>query len=202
MRAAPQSRPPLETQSRYTLLGGAGADGGIQALLACRWRTQWPANNTQVRDSMSAVSCRAEVPLGHCCRLQLLIDHTRQVCLIECFNHKGHLVGTSPPPGGNSPTPPRHLLIRMLTPGYLFIRMLIPCGSSPQRAVPRMLSFLCRRAGRICSPQGVGAIPPAATHQGPTYSLRSALAPLVLDALGPFSPHPASLIPRLAEQEV
>ena len=65
--------------------------------------------------------------------------------------------------------------------------------------LPRMLFSLCRRAGRICSPQGVGAIPHAATRQGPTYSLRSALTPPVLDALGPFSPHPASLIPRLAE---
>ena len=58
MRAAPQSKPPLETRSRYTLLGGAGVDGGIQARLACRWRTQWPASSEQIRD-MDAVSGRA-----------------------------------------------------------------------------------------------------------------------------------------------
>ena len=117
----------------------------------------------------------------------LLIDHTRQVCPKECFNQKVPLADT--PQGifsfacsfqipvhlvGDFPRAPFH------SPAHSTCSF---PAAPPQRSVPRMLLSLCRCAGRICSPQGVGAIPHTATHQGPTY--KSSVGP---HASGPRRP--------------
>ena len=104
------------------------------------------------------------------------------------FQIPAHLAGDSFRAPFHSPRAPFH------SPAHSTCSFL----SAPPNGRCRHAVLLCRRAGRTCSPQGVGAIPLTATHQGPTYSLRSALTPLALDALGPFSPHPASLAPRLS----
>ena len=130
-----------------------------------------------------------------------MIDHTRQVCLKQCFNHKVPFAGVSQFIPDSCASGGRFLqgTFSFALGTFSFacsFHMLISLGSS-QRSVPPCYLF-CRRAGRTCSPWGVGAVPLTATHQGPMYSLRSALTPLALDALGPFSPHPASLTPRLS----
>ena len=66
----------------------------------------------------------------------LLIDHTRQVCLKECFNHKVPLAGVSQfipdscASGGRFPQGTFSFAQGTFSFACSF-RMLIPCGSSP-----------------------------------------------------------------------
>ena len=121
--------------------------------------------------------------------------------LKQCFNHKVPFAGVSQFIPDSCASGGRFLqgTFSFALGTFSFacsFHMLISFGSS-QRSVPPCYLF-CRRVGRTCSPWGVGAVPLTATHQGPMYSLRLALTPLALDALGPFSPHRASLAPRLS----
>ena len=159
MRAAPQSKPPPRDPV---------------SIHATRWRWggRWDPSSAGVSLAHAvAGEQHAGTRLHECCLLsrkgtpwalrgmQLLIDHTRQVCLIECFNHKGHLVGTSPPPGRNSPKAPSHSHAHPRVPFHSHahsLRLLPPAGGAAHAilSLPPRGAHMLASGRRRHSPRG------------------------------------------------
>ena len=133
--------PLLHTDTEVPI-GGVRGGGGFA----------WNSGSARVRTracSPLAQACRRRRDALHLCRRGsrevtvvtrrvacLLIDHTRQVCLKECFNHKVPLAGVSQfipdscASGGRFPQGTFSFAQGTFSFACSF-RMLIPCGSSP-----------------------------------------------------------------------